>query len=137
MAPVSAVWRGPPVPNPSDTTAMIQAATITYSNDTTPSWSVLRRFTASRVLMDRKSVAEGHLLNVKGCGHRNRSLVPNRMRTSGVKPHKLRRATAVWYQTGCPPLGLSRPNCGGELRADRGNGAGQRRLERPTSTEPK
>ena len=53
MAPVSAVWRGPPVPNSSDTPAMIQAATTTYSNDATPSRSEPRRFTASEVLCSK------------------------------------------------------------------------------------
>ena len=40
-----------PVPNAADTAPMMQAATMMYSNDTTPSWSVRRRFKASVVLM--------------------------------------------------------------------------------------
>ena len=50
---VSAVARAPPapVPNAAITAPMIQAATITYSNDTTPSLSVLRRFTRSNVIL--------------------------------------------------------------------------------------
>src|SRR5436190_4335878 len=40
-----------PTPNTADTAPIIQTATIMYSNDTTPSWSVRRRFNASVVLM--------------------------------------------------------------------------------------
>src|SRR6266404_2099743 len=38
------------VPNAASTAAMTQTATITYSNDTTPSLSARRRFNASVVL---------------------------------------------------------------------------------------
>src|SRR5258708_6854532 len=38
------------VPNAAATAATIQAATITYSNDTTPSWSLPRVFTSLRNL---------------------------------------------------------------------------------------
>src|SRR2546423_476560 len=50
MAVVIAVERGPVVPNATDTNAMIQAATIRYSNDTTPSLSARRRLSASVLL---------------------------------------------------------------------------------------
>src|SRR6266853_626095 len=44
MAPVA------PVPNAAATAPMIQAATIMYSNDTTPSWSLAKVFTLFRNL---------------------------------------------------------------------------------------
>jgi hypothetical protein len=51
MAVLIAVARGPLVPNATDTRAMMQAATMRYSNDTTPSWSARRRFKASELLI--------------------------------------------------------------------------------------
>ena len=53
---VSAVARAPPVPvpNAATTAPTTQAATITYSNDTTPSLSVLRRFTDFNVILQHK-----------------------------------------------------------------------------------
>src|SRR6516225_7636134 len=58
MAAFIAVARGPPAPNARDTTAMIQAATIRYSNDTTPSWSAHRRFNVSVILTQYFSIGE-------------------------------------------------------------------------------
>ena len=46
---LNAPGRLPPVLNAAMTTATTQAATITYSSDTTPSLSVLRRSNPSRV----------------------------------------------------------------------------------------
>jgi hypothetical protein len=48
---VNAAGRLPPGLNVAMTTVTTQAATITYSSDTTRSLSVLRRSNASRVLM--------------------------------------------------------------------------------------